>query len=37
MLESVKGTASNTAVTNKHQLISPVTSDEDVLFNWSLS
>ena len=37
MLERVKGTASSTAVTNKQQLISHVTSDEDVLFNWSLS
>ena len=33
MLESVN----STAVTNKQQLISHVTSDEDVLFNWSLS
>ena len=37
MLESVNSTASSTAVTNKQQLISHVTSDEDVLFNWSLS
>ena len=36
MLESVNSTASSTAVTNKQQLISHVTSDEDVLFNWSL-
>ena len=37
MLESVKGTASSTAVTNKQQLISHVKSHKDVHFKMFFS